>query len=213
MFISASALASERMPVPAWFADTLERELRQWVSLSSDQVTQLHRHYELLESWNKRMNLTRVASGTEMIVRHYCESLFFGRHLPTTTLSTTIVDIGSGAGFPGVPMAVLRLVESNQRKAVFLREASRHLANVAVVSKRAEEIVGRFDWAVARAVEPREVLANIPRLALSVGLMMGESDLEEIRKADIAWSEPVRLPWGDRKLCVYGVSRGTVLQG
>lgn len=203
------------MPVPAWFAETLERELQPWLSLTSDQVTQLYRHYELLESWNKRMNLTRVKPGAEMVVRHYCESLFFGQHVPSTTYSTTVVDIGSGAGFPGVPMAVLKpewritLVESNQRKAVFLREVSRELGNVMVLPKRAEELTERFDWAVARAVEPSDVLANIPRLADGIGLMLSESAFENVPKTDIAWSDPVRLPWGDRKLCVYGVSRGT----
>jgi 16S rRNA (guanine527-N7)-methyltransferase len=204
------------MPVPAWFAETLERELRPWVSLSSDQVTQLYRHYELLESWNKSMNLTRVKSGVETVVRHYCESLFFGQHVPSTTCSTTIVDIGSGAGFPGVPVAILNpewritLVESNQRKAVFLREATRHISNVTVLPNRAEEVTTRFDWAVARAVEPSDVLGNIPRLADGVGLMLGESAFELLPKTSIAWSDPIRLPWGDRRICAYGrVSRGT----
>jgi hypothetical protein len=55
-----------------------------------------------------------------------------------------------------------------------------------------------------------EIIALIPRLAPKVGLMLGESDLLELQSSKhIAWSEPIRLPWGDRRICVYGVSRGT----
>jgi len=157
------------------------------------------------------MNLTTVKSGPEMVLRHYCESLFFGAHLPGDAAS--IADIGSGAGFPGVPIAILKpacqvtLVESNQRKAVFLREATRELPNVSVLAQRAEEVSKRFEWAVSRAVDPEAVVALVPRLAPKIGLMVGEDDLLAIRRhSDIAWSEPVRLPWGDRRVCVFGRS-------
>lgn len=146
-----------------------------------------------------------------MVIRHYCESLFFGAHLPFADARASILDIGSGAGFPGVPMAVLRpdwrleLIESVQRKAVFLREATRHLSNTRVLAKRAEDIMDRGDWIVSRAVDPRDVLQKLPRLAPRVGLMLGEDDFSELQKlSDIAWASPVRLPWGDRRLCVYG---------
>ena len=114
-------------------------------------------------------------------------------------------------------MAILKpdwqvtLVESSQRKAVFLRESSRHLQNVSVLAQRMESVSAHGDWVVARAVDPHEVLLSVPRLASNVGLMIGEDDFSSIRGNErIAWSEPVRLPWGDRKVCVYGsVSRGT----
>jgi hypothetical protein len=130
--------------------------------------------------------------------------------------SATLVDVGSGAGFPGVPIAVLHpswqvtLVESNQRKSVFLREASRHLENISVLPERAEVVKTDFDWVVSRAVNPEDLLANVPRLGRNVGLLLGEVNYLALRKfTSIAWSEPVRLPWGDRRLCVFGVSRGT----
>src|SRR5271166_4126763 len=112
------------MPVPAWFEDVLERELRQWLTLSSQQIAQLYTHYEFLERWNEKISLTSVEPGPEMVIRHYCESLFLAAHLPKDT--STIADLGSGAGFPGVPLAVVRsdcrvsLIESVHRKAVFL---------------------------------------------------------------------------------------------
>jgi 16S rRNA (guanine(527)-N(7))-methyltransferase RsmG len=157
------------------------------------------------------MNLTTVKPGLEMVIRHYCESLFFAAHLPAASQQISVLDLGSGAGFPGVPMAILKphwrvtLVESSQRKAVFLRESTRHLGNIAVTAERMESLSGQADWVVARAVDPKEVLVNLPRLASSVGLMLGEDDFSALRSdSRIAWAEPVRLPWGDRKLCVYG---------
>jgi 16S rRNA (guanine527-N7)-methyltransferase len=204
------------MPVPPWFVGVLERELRPWLSLSAEQIEKLYTHYQLLQRWNKKINLTSVEPGDEMVIRHYCESLFFGRHLPDDAFS--MADIGSGAGFPGVPIAILKpscrviLVESNQRKAVFLREAIRGLDNISVVAARAEDLSTTYDWLVSRAVNPTEVAALGPRVAPRIGLMLGESDFLEL-KADkhIAWREPIQLPWGDRRICVYGeVSRGTL---
>ncbi len=200
--------------VPEWFADLLQRELAAWVTLSPEQVSRLYEHYGLLERWNRRMNLTSVEPGRELVVRHYCESLFFAAQLENH--GSSVVDVGSGAGFPGVPIAILKpdsrvsLVESNQRKAVFLREATRHMANVSVVAQRAETVSHSFDWLVSRAVNPKDVVGLVPRLASRIGLMLGESDFLEIRNAKhIAWSEPIQLPWGDRRICVLGVSRGT----
>src|ERR1700751_5287927 len=95
------------MPVPAWFAELLERELRPWLNPNSEQISQLFTHYEILEHWSGKMNLTSLKPGPELVIRHYCESLFLGAHLPLED-TVNIADIGSGAGFPGVPVAVLR---------------------------------------------------------------------------------------------------------
>jgi 16S rRNA (guanine527-N7)-methyltransferase len=202
------------MAVPAWFCEILKRELADRVSLSDDQIVRLHQHYTLLDRWNEKMNLTSVELGVETVVRHYCESLFFAAHLENH--ASSIVDIGSGAGFPGVPIAILNpelrvsLVESNQRKAVFLKEATRGLPNVLVIAQRAEEVSTGFDTLVARAVNSKEVVALVPRLASKIGLMLGETHFLQLQSAKhIAWSEPIRLPWGDRRICAFGVSRGT----
>jgi 16S rRNA (guanine527-N7)-methyltransferase len=203
----------EDQPVPQWFAEVLEHELRPGIRLSEQQVRRLYAYYELLLLWNKKINLTSVKPGVETVIRHYCESLFFGAHFPENPESLTIADLGSGAGFPGVPLAVLKpewrvaLIESNQRKAVFLREATRDLSNVCVLAQRAEDVSISYDWVVSRAVSPPEVLKNVPRLASQVGLMLGEEDFSTVKSiSNIAWREPVRLPWGDRRVCVYGVS-------
>jgi 16S rRNA (guanine527-N7)-methyltransferase len=198
------------VPTPDWFSQLLSHELSN-IPLSEVQIAQLYTHYELLIRWNQRMNLTTVKPGMEMVIRHYCESLFFAAHLPTALGGISLLDLGSGAGFPGIPMAILKpdwrvtLIESSQRKSVFLRESSRHLSNVSVLSARMESVTRQGDWVVARAVNPQEVLLNIPRLAPSIGLMLGEDDFSSIsRDSRIAWAEPLRLPWGDRRMCVYG---------
>jgi len=194
---------------PGRFAEFLAKELKPWIILSDQQIGELYAHYQLLERWNKRINLTSVEPGIATVIRHYCESLFFGVHLPNE--ATSVADIGTGAGFPGIPLAILQprrkitLVESNQRKAVFLREATRHLPNIAVKAVRAENLTDKFDWAVTRAVNPGKMLDLIPRLAPRIGLLLGEDDFSALRGVHhIAWSEPVRLPWGDRRICVFG---------
>ena len=145
----------------------------------------------------------------EAVVRHYCESLFLGVHLPCNT--TTIVDVGSGAGFPGLPIAVLRseaevtLVESHQRKAVFLREAARGLSNVRVLASRAHAVTDRFDIVVSRAVRPMGVVGLLPKLANRVALLVGEADADSLRnQRQLDWEDPVRLPWGDRRVLLRG---------
>jgi 16S rRNA (guanine527-N7)-methyltransferase len=197
--------------IPDWFSELLDRELGNRVPLSDAQIRQLYQHYDLLLRWNRRMNLTTVKPGPETVIRHYCESLFFGARLPADEHGASVLDLGSGAGFPGIPMAILKpdwhvmLVEASQRKAVFLRESSRHLRNVSVLAQRIELVSSHADWVVTRAVDPKEVLATVPRLAPDIGLMLGDDDLSLIRNdSRIAWAEPVRLPWGDRRLCVYG---------
>jgi 16S rRNA (guanine527-N7)-methyltransferase len=207
MFTSAS------VPTPDWFSRILLTEVSEWVRVSEPQIEQLYRHYELLLRWSQRMNLTSIKPGPEAVIRHYCESLFFAAHLPATTDAIQVLDLGSGAGFPGVPMAIWKprwrviLVESHKRKAVFLRESARLLANVSVLSERFEKISERADWAVARAVDPHVVLSAVPRLAPNVGLMVGEEDFSALKSdSRIAWAPPVRLPWGDRRICVFGRS-------
>src|SRR5882672_11471918 len=189
------------MPVAGWFADLLKSELQGRVDLSDFQIEQLHEHYELLQRWNRKINLTSIPSGAEAVIRHYCESLFFAVNLPVTE-NANIADLGSGAGFPGVPMAIVRpgwavaLIESHQRKAVFLREAARSLANARVLASRGEDVVESFDWLISRAVDPKDVLANVPRLAPGVGLMLGEDDWNALKMTSaIAWAAALRLPW------------------
>lgn len=196
------------MLTPEEFPDLLFHHFSIAGSLTPQQVSELYRHYQLLQRWNLRLNLTSIREAREIVVRHYCESLFLGTLLPAGEIS--VADIGSGAGFPGIPMAVLRsdcrflLIESHRRKAVFLREATRDYANVRVLAERAERLDGQFDWAVCRAVKFDGSLA---RLARHLGILTGEQEIEELRKIkSLIWQEPIRVPWGDRRVVLLGCS-------
>jgi 16S rRNA (guanine527-N7)-methyltransferase len=140
----------------AGFRELLRNRLAGIAELSEPQVAALEAHYHLLMKWNRVLSLTTITKLDEAVERHYCESIFLGVHLPPGEWS--IADVGSGAGFPGFPIAVIRpecrvtLIESHQRKAVFLREATRGMSNVWVLGCRAESIEERFDWVVSRAV-------------------------------------------------------------
>jgi 16S rRNA (guanine527-N7)-methyltransferase len=195
------------------FSDLLEMRLRGMVSLSAEQTAALQSHYNLLVKWNKVLNLTTLRRVADVVERHYCESVFLACRLPEGTLS--VADIGSGAGFPGIPVAVMRpessisLIESHQRKAVFLREASRSLRNVQVLAKRAEDVEEWFDWLVSRAVSGDD-LSRVA-LGLAGNLAVLGAEAAPFRVDNISWADPIRLPWGARRYLWFGsrVSRGT----
>lgn len=118
-------------------------DLAERFALSSGQVSALEGHKALLLKWNRIVSLVSPGDLEVLVERHYGESLFLAGLLPRGPLR--VVDVGSGGGFPGVPLAVARpdchvtLVDSNHRKAAFLREATRGWENVEVVRARAGE--------------------------------------------------------------------------
>ena len=196
------------------FPELLRKKLAGLVELTFQQVQALQKHYELLIRWNRVLNLTSIDSLEETVERHYCESLFLAIHLPAVPLR--IADIGSGAGFPGIPVAVLRpdchvtLIESHQRKAVFLREATRTTTNVEVLAKRAEDLAQRFDHAVSRAVSYRDLGRALKSLAPAVDLLTGDEVPPE--RWCFTWNASIPLPWGRNRFLRTGfcdVSRGT----
>jgi 16S rRNA (guanine527-N7)-methyltransferase len=130
------------------------------LSLDPAQAARLTAHLDLLDDWNTRMNLTAIRERPAQITKHVLDSLSV---LPRLR-GTRIADVGSGAGFPGIPLAIVdpgrhyTLIESTGKKCRFLehvREAL-ELANVEVVQARAEayQPVTRYDTVVARAVGP-----------------------------------------------------------
>jgi 16S rRNA (guanine527-N7)-methyltransferase len=115
--------------------------------LTGEQTARLGKHYAMLCRWNQRLNLTGITEPRPAASLHYAESLFGGRFIAG---AHTLLDIGSGAGFPAIPLAVARpdvqvtALEANQKKSLFLKEAKDELglANLKVVTARLEE----FDW-------------------------------------------------------------------
>ena len=181
------------------FKALLSAEFAPYGVLSDQQLVQLERHHNSLTRWNERLNLTRISTLTESVQFHYCESLFLASFLPPGPHS--IVDIGSGAGFPGIPVAIYRpdceitLVESHQRKSVFLREASREVPNVRVLASRAEDMRETFDWLISRAVAPADILKL--DLAPDLALLMSAEDAARLPGR----SEP--LPWGNQRVLFH----------
>jgi len=122
-------------------------------------LAQLSRYLGLLLRWNERMNLTSVPEGREMVRRHFGESLFLARHLSG---SGRVLDFGSGAGFPGIPIQLWHpglavvLAESQGKKASFLREAVRSLGlPTEIWGRRVEDLPAErmFEAVVMRAVD------------------------------------------------------------
>ncbi len=170
--------------------------------LPEERLLLLEQHYKLLVRWNKVLNLTRVDRPEEAAERHYAEALFLAAHLPEGHLR--VADIGSGAGFPGIPAAIFRpewsvtLIESHQRKAVFLREAARGLPNVRILAVRAESVTETFDWAISRAVSYADLEKSLHKLARAGGTPDGlgrAAGLAGLRVGR-AGSAPVGTPAG-----------------
>ena len=182
--------------------------------LGDEQYRALLGHYELLVRWNARINLTSLRSPEEIAIRHFGESLFLARALPG---SGTLVDIGSGAGFPGAPIATLwpgmrvTLVESRQKKAVFLKELARQSKNIEVLHSSFEASESRFDWGTLRAVRPGRIWGSVRARVGALAMLVTEGQIEAILGAGgVHWREPIRLPWGNSRCLLIGtVPRGT----
>jgi 16S rRNA (guanine527-N7)-methyltransferase len=137
-------------------------------------MPRLSTYLDLLLKWNARTNLTAIRDPEEIVRRHFGESLFAGQNLGTP-LPDTLLDLGSGAGFPGLPIALLHpdlpvtLAESQNKKATFLREVVRtlELPNVEVWAARAESLppARQFHTVTLRAVDnmAAAVTAAAPR--------------------------------------------------
>jgi 16S rRNA (guanine527-N7)-methyltransferase len=145
-------------------------------------VSRLSVYLELLLKWNARTNLTAIRDPEEIVRRHFGESLFAGQHLGPET--NTLLDFGSGAGFPGLPIAILRpeiavtLAESQNKKATFLREVVRTLAlQVEVWAGRVETLpeAVQFHTVTLRAVDNMAVAlsAAAPRADKELLLLVG----------------------------------------
>lgn len=132
--------------------------------LTEQQLDQCASHYNLLRRWNTRVNLTRIIEPGEAARFHYAESMFGAQFIES---ERKVLDIGSGAGFPAIPLAIFRpdlevtALEANQKKSLFLKEAKDEiqLANLRIATARLEE----FDWTgyqllISRALEKAEAV-------------------------------------------------------
>ena len=163
------------------FRDALNRAAAVFaVALTDAQAASLVTHYEMLIRWNRRMNLTRIVEPSDAAELHYGESLWGGHFIKD---ARALIDIGSGAGFPAVALAVLRpdvevtALEANQKKAIFLNEAADAigLKNFRVARARLEEIdLSGYDLLTSRALDRAEEMLQpvVARLDADQRLML-----------------------------------------
>jgi len=161
-------------------------------------LEKLSLYLELLLKWNARTNLTAIRTPEEIVTRHFGESLFTATLLGTPK---TLLDYGTGAGFPGLPIALLRpdiavtLGESQNKKVSFLREAVRTLGlKTEIWAKRVEDMppTQRFDTVTLRAVDQMKpaILGAEPRATRNLVVLTSYSGAQEIPLLE-GFSQPV----------------------
>jgi len=198
---------------------TIRKALSEFqIDVNTNQIAQIQEYIRLLLVWNEKFNLTAIRDPLEILYRHFCESMFATKVVDLG--QCRLVDIGTGAGFPGLALKILLpevqiiLVESNIKKATFLAEVVRALgitgANVMV--SRYEELgeeIAPVDFLLVRALGEFEVFlkwAASERVdAKKVILWLGASDVEEVRKrSQWAWELAVTLPQSLRRVLLIG---------
>ena len=197
--------------------------------LSSAQLDHISTYIDILIRWNSRINLTAIRDPAEIVTRHFGESLFAARHLfcvgtaaqacpersrrgcpaERSSAAVSVADVGSGAGFPGLPIKLwaphisLTLIESNHKKATFLREVARALTltDVNIQNARAETLAASgFQVVTLRAVERfQSILPVAARLMAPAGrlvLLIATSQAAQARQTlpHLAWQEPIPIP-------------------
>ncbi len=182
-------------------------------------LPQLSAYLDLLLKWNARTNLTAVRGPEDIVRRHFGESLFAATHLDPHT--PTLLDFGSGAGFPGLPIALLRpdiavtLAESQNKKATFLREAIRTLSlHVEVWPARVEAMPPdrRFHTVTLRAVDdmPAALAAAEPHAAERLVLLAGAAPA---LTSEFTLERPIPIPGTASSLLLIATRQPSTRKG
>jgi 16S rRNA (guanine527-N7)-methyltransferase len=189
------------------------------------QVQQIQQYIKILLHWNDKINLTAIRDPREILYRHFCESMYAAAAVPVE--NGRLADAGSGGGFPGLPLKILRpdlqlfLIESSIKKATFLAEISRdlELTDVRVLVNRFEDVgedVAPLDYACSRALgefKPFLDWAGSELISAKTTILwIGGRDLEAIRKIEgWSWREPIPVPQSIRRLLLVGTRNVPVL--
>ena len=202
--------------------ETIRRALAEFrLSASDVQVLQIQQYIKILLAWNEKINLTAIRDPLEILNRHICESMYAAMAIPVE--NGRLADVGSGGGFPGLPLKIIRpdlqvfLIESNIKKATFLAEVVRDLGltDARVLVGRYEELgeeiapldfvcsiaLGEFstflDWARSEQIAAKQVI-----------LWIGARDLPEIQKIPTwEWREPIPVPNSLRRSLLVGTRK------
>jgi 16S rRNA (guanine527-N7)-methyltransferase len=200
--------------------------------LTAAQLDQISIYIDLLLRWNSRVNLTAIRDPEQVVTRHFGESLFAARHLlpdPAASRPSSsdpnspaavprIVDLGSGAGFPGLPIKIwspkspMTLIESNHKKVAFLREGIRVLTLTAidVFAGRAEDYAASAALVTLRAVERFEAVlptaAGLLAPAGRLALLISQPQLREAQASlpQLSWDAPLPIPDSTARVILVG---------
>ena len=175
------------------------------LDLPAETVTRLGEYYSLLTRWNDRLHLVAPCSPEEFAIRHVLESLMLLPHLPP---NATVADIGSGGGLPIIPCLIARpdlhatLIESSQKKSVFLREATRSFQATIIAQPFEQVEPPPVDFVTCRALD--QFMQKLPtliawapsgsKLLLFGGEMLGK----ELRKANVNF-EALLIPHSEKR--------------
>jgi 16S rRNA (guanine527-N7)-methyltransferase len=203
-------------------AETIGRALGEFqLEANEQQIVYIQQYMKTLLAWNEKINLTAIRDPLEILYRHFCESMYAAVAVPVE--KGRLADVGSGAGFPGVPLKIIRpelhvfLIESNMKKATFLAEVLRNieLPDTRVLVGRYEELGGEVapvDFVWSRAVgefEPFLAWAASERIAAKqVILWIGGRDLDQARRGEEwEWREPIPVPHSLRRYLLVGTRK------
>lgn len=175
------------------------------LDLPAETVTRLGEYYSLLTRWNDRLHLVAPCSPREFAVRHVLESLMLLQHLPP---NARVADIGSGGGLPIIPCLIARpdlqatLIESSQKKSVFLKEATRPF-QATIIAQPFEQIEPTpIDFVTCRALD--QFMQKLPAIidwipqGTKMLLFGGEKLGEELRKANLNF-ETLLIPRSEKR--------------
>lgn len=170
----------------------IEETKKLGIELTSQQLEKLNQFYELLISWNKKMNLTRIIEKEDVYLKHFYDSLTLSKVIDLNQY-LTICDVGSGAGFPGIVLKIcfpnlkITLLDSLQKRVNYLNEIIKELdlKNIEAIHTRAEDYAKqnreKFDIVTARAVANLKILSElcIPMVKVNGLFISMKANIEE----------------------------------
>lgn len=190
--------------------------------LTDEQTAAFIKYYKMLVLWNRKLNLTRITDPNEVAQKHFADSVLGASLIPD---GARVVDVGTGAGFPGIPLKIVRpdielvMVDSLGKRVKFLTELTLELGiDAAAIHARAEDAArtsglrGSFDIALSRAVAPMNVLTELTVPFVKVGgaslMYKGSNALEELKESANAMKTlqcradavDYDVPWGARTI-------------
>ena len=192
------------------------------IKLKEEQIQKFYDYMKYLLEWNQKINLTAITDQNEIILKHFVDSLTIQKYIQE---NTKIIDVGTGAGFPGIPLSIskngiqITLLDSLNKRIILLKEIIEKLKlkDIEAIHARAEEFAKeksnreKFDIATSRAVAPLNVLIEylLPLVKVNgICICMKGANIEEVNNAENALKvlggkiekiETITLPDSDMK--------------